>query len=143
MRSNNWDKRYLQLAKFISTWSKDPNKQVGAVVTEDNFVRGIGFNGFPRGIKDLQYRLDDKQLKNLIMIHAEVNALHSSNGRGDTIFIWPCLPCTMCLGHIIQKGIKRVVTGPLDLESSWNQPLVLELASEAGIEITTVDLEEN
>ena len=140
--SDKLDRRYLELAKFVSTWSKDPNKQVGAVVTNKNLVVGLGFNGFPRGVSDLDFRLKDKQLKNLLMIHAEVNALHSSSGEGDTIYVWPCLPCSQCLGHIIQKGIKRIVTGPLDPDTSWNQPLVLEIADEAGIHVDIVKLEE-
>jgi len=137
---SNWDRRYLELAKCVSNWSKDPNKKVGAVITEHNCVRGVGYNGFPRGIEDTEYRLKNKELKNLIIIHAEINALYSSDGKGDTIYVWPCLPCSQCLGNIIQYGIKRVVTGPLDLESSWNQALVLELAKEAGIEIVCVDI---
>jgi len=137
---SDWTKKYLELAKHISNWSKDPNKKVGAVITEKNRVRGIGYNGFPTGIADHAYRLADKELKNKIMVHAEVNALYSSQGLGDTIYVWPCLPCSQCLGNIIQYGIKRVVTGPLDLESSWDQALVLELAKEAGIEIVCVDI---
>lgn len=139
---NKWDRRYLELARFVSTWSKDPRKQVGAVVTEKNYVRSVGFNGFPRGIADSDYRLQNKELKNLIMIHAEVNALYLSHGHGDTIYIYPCLPCTQCLGNISQYGINRIVTCPFDFESSWNQPLVLELAREAGITIDVVNLEE-
>ena len=132
----NWNRRYLELARFVSTWSKDPRKQVGAVITEGRKIKGIGYNGFPHGIADSPYRLSNKDLKNLIMIHAEVNALHSSDGKGDTIYVWPCLPCTQCLGHIIQYGIKTVVTLPADPDStSWNQDLVMELAAEAGITI--------
>jgi len=134
--SNKWNLRYLELAKFVSTWSKDPRKKVGAVITEKRKVKGIGYNGFPHGIEDHDYRLNDKQLKNLIIIHAEVNALHSSDGRGDTIYVYPCLPCTQCLGHIIQYGIKTIVTLPATPEeTSWNQDLVLELAREANINI--------
>ena len=135
-----WHKRYLTLAKLVSTWSKDPRKKVGAVITEDRRIRGVGYNGFPRGIADTHARLSDKDIKNMIMVHAEVNAMHSSDGRGDTIYVYPCLPCAQCLGNIVQSGtIKTVVTLPLDLESSWNQALVVELAKEAGIEIIIID----
>lgn len=137
--SETWDRRYLELAKFVSSWSKDPNKQVGAVVVQGGYIKGLGFNGFPRGVEDSSHRLSNTELKNLLMIHAEVNALHSSNGEGDTIYVWPCLPCSQCSGHIIQKGIKRVVTGPLDPETKWNQPLVLEILAEAGVEVTILE----
>jgi dCMP deaminase len=131
-----WHKRYLKLAKMISAWSKDPRKKVGAVIVESRKIRGVGYNGFPQGIEDTESRLNDRAIKNLIMIHAEVNALHAADGHGDTIYVYPCLPCAQCLGNIIQGGnIKTVVTLPLDLESSWNQALVVELAREAKIEL--------
>ena len=139
MTSKRWDQRYLSLAAQVSTWSKDPRKQVGAVVVENYYVRGIGFNGFPRGIKDSQKRLGDKNLKNKIVVHAEVNALVASEGKGDTIYVWPCLPCTQCLGLIIQSGIKRVVTGPIDDNSDWDQDLVIELAEEAGLDVRILE----
>lgn len=142
MNTEKWDRRYLELARFVSHWSKDPNKQVGAVITERNYVRGIGYNGFPRGVADLLYRLADKQLKNLLMVHAEVNALYLAHGHGDTIYVYPCLPCTQCLGNLAQSNIRRIVTCPFDFDSSWNQPLVLEMASEVGITVTTINLED-
>jgi len=138
--NTKWHRRYLELAKLVSTWSKDPRKQVGAVVVDAGRVRGVGFNGFPKGIADLDSRLKDRAIKNLIMVHAEVNALIASDGQGDTIYVYPCLPCSQCLGNIIQYGrIRTIVTLPVDLESSWNQELVLEIAKEAGITVICVE----
>jgi dCMP deaminase len=137
--TEKWDRRYLELARFISTWSKDPNKKVGAVITAEHKIKGVGYNGFPRGIEDSAFRLHDKELKNLIVVHAEINAIHSADGKGDTIYVYPCLPCTQCLGSIIQYGITRVVTLEPDLSSSWNCALVEELAREAGITITYLE----
>ena len=55
--SLKWDARFLDLAKHISDWSKDPSTKVGCVVVgEDREVRSTGFNGFPRGIKDTTER---------------------------------------------------------------------------------------
>ncbi len=139
MSSAKWDKRYLSLAAEVSTWSRDPRKQVGAVIVENNYVRGVGFNGFPRGIKDTEDRLNDKGYKNKLMVHAEVNALVASASKGDTIYIWPCLPCTQCLGLIIQSEIKKLVTGPLDDNSNWDQDLVIKLAEEAGLDVKIVE----
>ena len=52
--SDKWDKRFLDLAKHISEWSKDPSTKVGCIVVgEDREIRSTGFNGFPRGIEDL------------------------------------------------------------------------------------------
>ena len=56
--SDKWDKRFLDLAKHISDWSKDPSTKVGCIVVgEDREIRSTGFNGFPRGIEDKQERL--------------------------------------------------------------------------------------
>ena len=56
--SEKWDRRFLDLAAHISTWSKDPSTKVGCVVVgEDREIRSTGFNGFPRGIEDDEERL--------------------------------------------------------------------------------------
>ena len=67
--SLKWDARFLDLAKHISDWSKDPSTKVGCVVVgEDREVRSTGFNGFPRGIEDTAARLNDRSQK-LSLIH--------------------------------------------------------------------------
>ena len=143
MMNDKWDKRHLELACFISKWSKDVRKKVGAVVTEDNYVRGVGYNGFPRGIADTKARLLDPVIKLQVIIHAEVNALAAARSLGDCIYVYPCLPCTACLGNIIQSGIKRIVTwkGTANRPTKWNSDLVLSLAEEAHIEIHMVSLD--
>jgi len=142
MQIDKWRIRYLQLARHVSLWSKDPRKKVGAVITEGHRIRGVGYNGFPTGIEDTPYRLADKELKNLLMVHAEVNCLISADGIGDTIYIYPCLPCTQCLGNIIQNGrIKTIVTLPIDTESSWNQEFVVELIEDAGLTVVFIEPE--
>lgn len=130
-----WGQRYFDLAKHVATWSKDPNKQVGAIVTENNYICGIGFNGFPRGIADTEERLADKKIKLKLMVHAEANALRASKGRGDTMYIYPCLPCTTCAGLIIQAGITRVVTGPLKSRTAWDPKFVETILREARVQV--------
>ena len=88
MNSSKWDLRYIDLARHISHWSKDPRKQVGAVITDKQYVRGIGFNGFPRGIEDSEQILNDKTAKLKLVVHAEANAILTARGLGDTIYIY-------------------------------------------------------
>ena len=58
----DWEQRYLDLAQHISTWSKDPSRQIGAVVVGDSGqILSIGYNGFPRGIND------DERLHDVVM----------------------------------------------------------------------------
>ena len=78
----NWDKRYMQLAEFVSSWSKDPKAHVGAVVTTANDgAIALGYNGFPRGVEDRASRLKNQELKLEMIVHAEQNALRIA-GRG-------------------------------------------------------------
>ena len=83
MSQKKWDRRYLDLAAYIAKWSKDPRKKVGAVVTHSNYVSGVGYNGFPRGIADTKARLSDASITRQLVIHAEVNALVAAQGLGD------------------------------------------------------------
>lgn len=125
------------MAKLVSTWSKDPRKQVGAVVTDHQYVRGVGFNGFPRGVEDEVWRLQDRNVKLQLVVHAEVNAILAARGLGDAIYIWPQLPCSQCAGLIIQAGIKTVVTcaEARYQESSWNKDTAQAILSQAGVSV--------
>ena len=59
-----WDVRFLELAKHISLWSKDPSTQVGCVVVgPDREIRSTGFNGLPRGLEDTEERLNNREIK--------------------------------------------------------------------------------
>jgi deoxycytidylate deaminase len=64
----------------------------------------------------------------------------SARGLCDTAYIYPCLPCTRCLGKLDQNGIKTIVTPPVDLDSSWRFDIVLEMAKEMGITIIEVEV---
>jgi dCMP deaminase len=60
LRWEKWDRRFLNLAAHISTWSKDPSTKVGAVlVNELQQVVGMGYNGFARGVVDTDERLNN------------------------------------------------------------------------------------
>ena len=73
---NKWDKRFLELAKQIASWSKDPSTQVGCVVVgPDREIRSTGFNGLPRGIEDSEDRLNNREIKYPMICHAEENAI--------------------------------------------------------------------
>ena len=72
---NNWDCRLIELAKTISTWSKDPSTKVGAVIVDSNRrILSTGYNGFPKGIKDDE-RLENRDEKLEMIVHAEINAI--------------------------------------------------------------------
>lgn len=73
---NKWDQRFCELAEHVSTWSKDPNARVGAVLfTKKGGDISIGYNGFPMGVEDSAERLNDQDIKLELVVHAEVNAI--------------------------------------------------------------------
>jgi dCMP deaminase len=112
MNLTNWDKRFLDLAELVSSWSKDPSTKVGAVIVDSqNIIVSVGFNGFPKGIEDND-RLNHRDSKYQIIVHAENNALMFAKRPLDncTIYTYPFMPCPRCAGMIIQSGIKRVVS---------------------------------
>ena len=144
MSLTKWDNRFLELAKLIGSWSKDPSTQVGAVIADDNNrILSIGYNGFPKGVEDSEKRLFEREEKYAIIVHAEANALMFANKsvEGCTIYTWPFEPCSRCAGLIIQSGIKRVVS-VVHPEKKWEKNFTIsrQLFKEANIPIEYCDV---
>ncbi len=138
MSLQKWDVRFLELARFISNWSLDPSTKVGAVISDKhNRVVSIGYNGFPKGIKDDE-RLNDRETKYKIIVHGEINAITFANRNLEncTLYTYPFEPCPRCAGIIIQSGIKRIVA-PINKIDIWENDFKLsrQLFNEANIEI--------
>jgi dCMP deaminase len=137
---SDWDRRYLALAEFISGWSKDPSTKVGAVITDsNNRVISIGFNGLPRGMEDTTERLENRELKYKLMVHAERNAIIFAERplHGCTLYTWPFMPCSVCAGIVSQAGIRRVVA-PFSDNPRWQDDFKLtkEMFAETGVALT-------
>lgn len=109
-----WQARWMERAKQISQWSKDPSTQVGCVYVDEERKLELsgGYNGFPRGIDDDE-RLDDRELKYKLVVHAEMNGIFNAaangiNLRGSSLFAWALPICSECAKGIIQVGVKKV-----------------------------------
>lgn len=115
---DKWDLRFIKIAKEISTWSKDINRKVGAVIVKDRRILSTGYNGLPSGFPDGESVLNAYD-KNLYTIHAEANAIANTKVPldGATIYVAGLHPCSQCAALIAQAGIKRVV---YDTEPSKN-----------------------
>jgi len=143
LMSNKWDLRFLELARHISDWSKDPSTKVGCVVVgPDREIRSTGFNGFPRGIKDDDDRLQNRQKKYPMICHAEENAImHAArigiSLKGNTAYVtWP--PCSRCTRSLIQAGINEVVyPSKLEIPERWEEDfsIAMGMMKEAGISV--------
>jgi dCMP deaminase len=111
---NGWDRKFIEMAVLVSSWSKDPSTKVGCVIADSDHAQlSEGFNGFPRGIADDQ-RLNVREMKYRLIVHAEANAIAAAarNGhslKGATAYV-TFSPCPQCAALLIQAGIVRVVT---------------------------------
>ena len=55
----NWDEYFISIAKLSAMRSKDPNTQVGCcIVSEDNRILSVGYNGAPNGFKEIDLILN-------------------------------------------------------------------------------------
>src|SRR5688500_10758146 len=124
---DKWDRRFCDLARFVSEWSKDPSAKVGAVVFSKHGGRvSIGYNGFPMGVEDSIERLQNKKEKLEMIVHAEQNAIIAAGARseGATLYVWGKPICARCAGSIIQAGIRRIVAlspETMDKKSKWRK----------------------
>ena len=135
--ASKWDERFMEMARLVSSWSKDPSSQVDAVIARGKFVVSVGFNGLPQGIADTAERLENREIKYPIILHAEVNAILSARQdvRGCSLYVTPYMPCPQCASMIVQSGIQRIVYTASDHER-WGKPALSEtLFSEAGVEL--------
>jgi dCMP deaminase len=112
MTDEKWDGRFLELARLVSSWSKDPSTKAGAVIVRpDRSIASVGFNGFARSMSDADELYADREKKYSRVIHCEVNALINA-GRsveGCTLYTTPFMCCDRCVVQMIQAGIKRFV----------------------------------
>jgi dCMP deaminase len=139
-----WHKRYLNLAKEVSTWSKDPSRKIGAVaVGSKGQILSQGYNGFPRGIEDDGWRLNDRPTKYKYVVHAEMNVIYNATFSGvsldgATLYVYGLPVCSECAKGIIQVGIKEVhvfVDQSIDIKwlESWD--LTRSMFDEAGVKV--------
>lgn len=106
-----WHFRFIDLAREISRWSKDPSTQVGAIlVDKDRRIVSTGYNGFPKGIEDTDERLNNRDIKNELVVHAEINAVAFAKEIKDcTMYTYPFGPCVRCVVQLLQYDINKFV----------------------------------
>ena len=139
----DWNKRFIDVAKLVASWSKDRNRKVGCVIVDkDNRIISTGYNGFPSGINDDVDSRQERPAKYLFTEHAERNSIYSAVNHGISTkgctMVLEWYPCADCARAIIQSGIKKVVCGEPDFnDDRWGESFKAsaEMFEEAGIEI--------
>ena len=114
----SWEEYFMAVSKLSAMRSKDPSTQVGAcIVSEDNRLLSVGYNGAPRGYKDYKFPWNREggnlDTKYFFVVHAEKNAILNYGGsrqdfKGASIYV-DLFPCNECAKEIIQVGIKEVI----------------------------------
>ena len=112
-----WDEYFMGVAKLSAMRSKDPSTQVGAcIVSGDNKILSMGYNGFPNGCSDDEFPWDKEENdpydeKYYYVTHSELNAILNYRGgslEGSKLYV-TLFPCNECAKAIIQAGIKTIV----------------------------------
>lgn len=113
----NWDEYFMGVAQLAAKRSKDPSTQVGAcIVSNDNKILSIGYNGFPIGCSDDDFPWEKTDTspdhnKYLYSTHSELNAILNYRGgslEGTKLYV-TLFPCNECAKAIIQSGIRTLI----------------------------------
>ena len=141
--SKTWKLRYLDLAKQLSSWSKDPSTKVGCVaIGNEGQVLSQGYNGFPRNVLDSEERYLDKETKYNYIVHAEMNCIYHASINGVSLlnshlFVYGLIICHECAKGIIQVGIKKVYMKKYkQIPEKWEKSFLLtkQLFKEGGVD---------
>jgi dCMP deaminase len=147
-RQSRWDARFLDMAKLVAGWSKDPSTQTGAVIVRpDRTVASLGYNGFPRRMMDYPERYVNREEKYERIVHCEMNAVLNAHGpvNGCTLYTWPLMSCKRCAVHMAQAGIWRCVAPLLkpgtDRYERWQPQLDIakRWLEECGVFVSLVE----
>ena len=141
---SKWLGRMFEMAELVSSWSKDPSSGVGAVIARGNIIVSVGFNGFAKGVEDTPKRLQNRDIKYKLTIHAEENAIIFANSQNleDCTLYCTHPPCASCASKITQSKIKHVIfkQASKDFLSRWQDDydLSMEVFKEAGVTILEI-----
>ena len=144
---NKWHRRFLDLAKEIASWSKDPSTKCGAIiVSPDRRILATGYNGLPKGYDDYCLTSLVREEKYKRMVHAEMNAVLNAAKfgvklEGATIYVYGLPICCNCAKHISSVGINTVVVDSSVLEHErWKRDWEIskEIFKEVNIKIVEV-----
>lgn len=143
----SWDEYFMGVAQLAGMRSKDPNSQVGAcIVSPDNKILSIGYNGFPKGCSDEEFPWeregDDLDTKYFYVTHSELNAILNYRGgslEGSKLYV-TMFPCNECAKAIIQAGIRTLVYDVDKYPGSASVIASKRMLKAAGVEVVKYQL---
>jgi dCMP deaminase len=134
-KQQQFDLRYIQMARVWAKNSYCKRRQVGALLVKERMIISDGYNGTPSGFEN-ECEDEDGNSKPYVL-HAEANAItkvakSNNSSDGATLYITDS-PCMDCAKLIIQAGITRVVYG-----DEYRITDGINLLEKAGIEIVKI-----
>ena len=136
--------KLISIAKSYAQLSKDSVK-VGAILCdEEGGILSAGFNGFPRGVADLQEQYDDADTRDRLIVHAEVNALlqaarTGASTQGSTLVVWGRTVCAECAKAAVQAGVVKILMPKIQPEQSLKWTMHRQwtrlITAEASVEL--------
>ena len=139
----SWDEYFMQIVDIVATRSTCLRRQVGAIFVRENRILATGYNGSPTGLKHCDEMGCIREKNNIESgrdlhlcrgAHAEANlitqcAKFGISAEGSTLYI-NASPCSLCMKMLVNVGVRKIVYREL-----YNDPLALETAEEAGLEM--------
>ena len=145
-----WDKRFMEMAELVATWSScfQENRHVGAVVVKDKRILTTGYNGAPSGIESCAERgcclRRERNIPSGTMqevcyaVHAEQNAICQAAKTGVSLegatLYCTHQPCVICARIIINSGVKRII-----YKHGYPDEFAMQLFKEAKMEVIKYD----
>ena len=150
-----WAAHYMEMATLVSSKSKDKSMKVGCVlVNPNNTVLSTGYNGFPRGVEEVEYSPErhEPPEKYFWAEHAERNAVYNAAFNGvKTQYATTYStshPCVDCARALIQSGVAELyiptkVNDPFFKAGRWDYweesfMKALEILKAAGVKVNHV-----
>lgn len=146
-QSADWDQRFLGLARQIAGFSKDPSTKVGAVAVRERRILATGYNGLPQHVADTNERLERRDVRLAMTVHAEANLIAHAARHGvclasSTIYIWPLMACAQCAAQLIQVDCSRIVVPDYIEPVRWSDSFSFarQMFTEAGVTVERLPL---
>lgn len=144
----SWNEYFMRMVYLVSSKSKDPRTKIGAVIVKDNNPISLGYNGFPRGVKDLKERYENRPEKLNFIAHGEFNSVINAAKLGistnNTIIFTNGIPCLNCCKAIINAGIVQVFIHkqwPMMNNAEWKKSAEYSMTmfKESEVSVNVID----
>lgn len=113
MNIDDWNSYFMNICQAVKLRSKDPKKQVGAVLVKNNRILSTGYNGLKSGVND-NIDWKDRELVHNLVLHAEMNCLLYNTEKNydneDNMVLYCTLsPCINCVKLIASSHINKII----------------------------------